>query len=401
MSTSWNKALRVRPRRGCRLTLRRAWLPAGAAMMALSGLAAAPATASPAGRAGRTISTSTLARLRAAIRQAEAIPRFTAPTAPVNASKARGKSFVTIPLNSEIPVCAGITSVMEQLGKKLGVKVVNFANNGSPVVWAQGVEEAVHNHLNGIALVCSLDPAAVTAQLKAAHAAHIPVMAGQLVNVGQPIPPLTTAAVGQVFDQAARVLVDDAIVNHGGHPFNALYVSSPDAYSNAEMYASARSELSRQCGPACKLTTVSVPISQWATAMQSTVASALLANRNITTVFMPYDGAVPLALPAFTSSKRPGLKVYTYGTSANVVKLILTTHGLIAADYGIAAIWPAYTDMDQMLRLMTGQRPMPPSVDVTPGRLFVASNAKQFAARNAGAGTAFIKGYEKAWGLKG
>ena len=110
-----------------------------------------------------------------------------------------------------------------------------------------------------------------------------------------------------------------------------------------------------------------------------------------------YDGMVPGLVAAAQNSHRSGLHIYTYGASSGVVKLIQSTHGLVAADIGASTPWTAYTQMDQILRLLSGHKAVPASKEYPPLRLWDPSNVSQFFTSKS-YGSAYPGDYLKLWG---
>ncbi len=107
---------------------------------------------------------------------------------------------------------------------------------------------------------------------------------------------------------------------------------------------------------------VNVPIQDWATQTQSDVSSALQAHPDINAVLVAFDGMTTFVDPAVEAAHKSSLKVYTWGGSASVEKVMLQKNSLIAADPAPDETWDAYEAMDQVIRLLDHQAPAPGSV---------------------------------------
>src|SRR5579885_1739361 len=81
-----------------------------------------------------------VAYARAQIAKYRAVPKFVAPAPPFNARKAMaGKTIVSIPVSSEIPITAILESTMASVAKKLGFRFVHWQNQGKSDQWVQGM----------------------------------------------------------------------------------------------------------------------------------------------------------------------------------------------------------------------------------------------------------------------
>ncbi|MBX5467220.1 MAG: hypothetical protein K6U14_06965 [Firmicutes bacterium] len=364
-----------------------------AAPHAAAGPSAAPATSALA------VSPARLARLRELVSQAQSVPPFVPPGPPVNAALAKGDRVVVFPSSSEISYCADEANDLVALGKTLGISVTNFTTTGQPTQWVQGALQAIATHANAFAMTCGIPPSALTPQLNLAQQDHVATILDQLYDPSLPVPKDVTAATGIPLYQAERLIVDDAIVQNGGRPFHALILTADDLISGPGAAKAAEQELKAQCGQACPYTVLNVPVADWTTRMQSDVSAALTADPKITAIIALFDGMVPDTVPAAEAAHRPGLHIYTYGAGAGVVKLIETTHGLVAANIGASSEWAAYVLMDELLRVLTHSAPAPATRDYPPLRMWTPSNVSQYFAPNGGYGTQYITGFDRLWGV--
>ncbi|MBX5465916.1 MAG: hypothetical protein K6U14_00265 [Firmicutes bacterium] len=358
----------------------------------------APAAPSAAAQPAAAVSPATLAHLQALVAQAEATPTFVPPGPPVDAAKARGDKVEIIPGNSEISYCADEANDLVKLGQSLGIPTSNYATTGRPSQWVQGVLQGFATHVNAIDLSCGITPAALGPQLQVAKQNHVATILAEWYLPNQPVPSAVTGATGTFQDQAEQLLVDDAIVQNHGKPFHALILTADDAIAGPGAAEAALQEFQKRCGQACPAQIINIPLSEWGTRIQSTVSSALTADPKVTAIIAVFDGMVPGALPAMEAAHRPGLKIYSYGAGAGVVRLIQTTHGMVAADIGPSANWAAYALMDEDLRVMTGQKPLPPNKEYPALRMWTPANVSQYFTPD-GYGTSYITGYDKLWGI--
>lgn len=392
----------------------RAVICAAGATVALAAVASAGANAAvgsgaraqrtPARVTAQTISQSTLAKLKAAVIQAEAVPSYTTPGPAVKASVVKGKSMVVFPINSEIDACQTQAEDFKALGQQLGAHVTLISNSGQPSQWESAVEDAVGAHDAAVAMLCGVIPGAIGPQLTAAQRAGIAVVDGNYNDTTN-----YTGLGGETAVQTTEGMTDDvadALLNLDGKPLHALVVNSDSIIQGPAAQSAIASAIKTDCAGQCSITaTVTVPIQNWATAIQSDVASALVANPTTNAVFIPFDGMTQFADPAIEGSKIKGLKVYTWGGGRSVEKLMESAGSVIAADPGPDEQWDAYEAMDQVIRLIGHHKAATVTAEVDPNRFWVSSNVKAFFGPggtygNAGyGGDAFVKGFDTLWGV--
>jgi ribose transport system substrate-binding protein len=350
------------------------------------------------------ISASKLASLKAVVAKAEQVPTWHAPGPPVSAAAMKGASIMAIPINSEIGHCKSAADDIATIGKQLGAHVTVFSNSGEPSQWETGIEDATAAHDSAIVMLCGIIPGAVAPQLQAAEKAGIKVVDDEYdetSNYEYLDAESAIDTVGGMVDD-----VDEALINSGGKALHALVVSTNSIVMGPAARAAIVRQMDSLCPSSCSVvSTVLVPIEDWATDVESDVASALVAHPDINVVIITFDGMVQFALPALEHLDRPGLKIYTWGASASVEKLMSEPGSLIAADPGSDPDWSAYAAMDQVVRLLDHKPPVPVAKEANPNRFWVPSNVSAFFGpgytySNRGyGGLTFENDYRHLWGL--
>ncbi len=367
----------------------------------------APASSAAGSTAGApVVSAAKLAQLKAIVTQAEQVPQFT-PTGPAfNAAAAKGSKLLVMPSNTGIAYCADIASGVASLGKQMGISVTNIATSGTVSQWTSGALQGVTTGANAEGLICGIPPAVVAPQLQVAKQHNIAVVFDQSYDLGAPasylkseLAPTGVYQTGVPESQAMRVLVDQSIVDNGGKPFDTLIMTSSDIFIEPGILAATEEELKTQCGSACGYTVRNIPIADWATRTQSTVASALAADPNIKSVMVLFAGmTVTGGLAAVEAAHRPGLHIYEWGAGNGDMQQILPAHGIVSGDIGCGSDWTYYNLTDQMLRLVTHHPAIPPTTEACKTRLFTPANVGQYFT-NGGFGTSYVTGYKKQWEL--
>jgi ribose transport system substrate-binding protein len=341
--------------------------------------------------------------LAAKVKQAEAVPKFTPPGPPVNAKVLKGTSLVVFPINSEIDACQTQAEDFSLLGKQLGANVTLVSNSGQPSQWQTAVQDAVGTHAKAVAMLCGVIPGAIGPQLTAAKNAGVVVVDGNYND--------TTNYAGLDGETAVQTTtslqndVDAALLDLKGHPLHAIFLNSDSVIQGPAASQAVHAEVDRVCKSSCSVTDVTIPIQNWATAIQSNLSSALVSHPNTNAVIIAFDGMTQFALPAIESSHIVGLKIYTWGGGRSVERLMQQSNPIVVADPGPDEQWDAYEAMDQVIRLVGHHPAAPVDKEVDPDRFWVPANVKSFFGPggnygNGGfGGDAFKNGFDKLWGI--
>jgi len=331
---------------------------------------------------------------------------------PFDASKAKGKVIFDIPISSSIPFIQTIDQAQSQAAKVAGVTIKYFPNQGSVSDWVKGMNEAIAQKVDLIILDAAPNPAQLQPQLMAAKKAGIPVIATHM-PLGSEFPPGTlpptnlanvTATVPGPYPLVTRLEADYAVANTPGAKVHALIVTSDDVASGKGIVDMTQAEFKNLCPQTCSTTVVNVPLSDWATKIQSSVQEALLRDPSINWVIPIYDSMSQFAVPGIRAAgKTNSVRIATFNGTPFVLKMI-ADHNVVAMDAGEDLSWLGWAFMDQALRILSGAGPVPYTTSPTPVRIWDTSNIAQAGsppAATKGYGNAYIPGFEKLWGVKG
>jgi ribose transport system substrate-binding protein len=363
---------------------------------------AAASLARPTARAGTVKTHATaadIAYVKAQIAKAKAIPGFTPPGPKFDAKKTAGKSVFNIPISSAIPFVLTIDQAMQKVAKQIGIKFTEFPTQGQPSQWVQGINQAIAQKVNLIDLQAAPNPYFLQPQLKQAKAAHIPVTVTHLFDIHQPFPPNVTALVPIDFTTAARWEADWAIMKTNGHA-DVFIIKSAEVVPSNTIVAAMQDEFKKHCGTACKTKVVNVPVTDWATKIQSETQSALTADPGVNYVIPIYDSMSQFAAPGITAAGKAGkVHIATFNGTPFVMKM-LQTGNIVDFEVGENLDWIGYGNMDQDMRVLLGMKPV--KTEHLALRAFTKDNINQAGTPprvNVGYGTAYLKGYRALWGL--
>lgn len=341
-----------------------------------------------------------VAYAKAQIAKYRAVPQFQPPGPAFDARKAAaGKTLLSIPASSSIPFVQTIESGMKQISGQVGMKFIDWPNQGKPVQWVQGMDQAIDRKASVINLLAGINPSALGPQIAQAKKAGTPVIASHLYDVNQPA---TNGAdsVSIYYEQAGRLLADWVIAQTGGKA-DVLAVTINEVVSTKPMMTGINDEFAKHCGGSCKVTSVNSTIADVATRIQPEVQSALVKDPNIDYVIALYDSAeAPFAVAGIRQAGKSGkVKVVTFNGTPSVLKLVQS--GAVEMDVGESLNWISYGVMDQVMRLAGG---MPPVKDPKlPIRIFDKSNVDETGnppTDNKGYGNSYVEGYMKLWGMQ-
>lgn len=371
-----------------RAALRRgALLVASALALAMPGLAAADA------------SSDGIAHAKAQIDKHRAKPVFVAPGASFDAKKcASGKKMLSIPNSSANPFLKGIIKREIEVGKQLGLTVQEWQNQGQPSQWAQGVEFAVRNKFDIVNLISGVDPKTLEPQIRAAKAAGVKTMTSHFYDPSQPQNPLVAASLPVGFNAIGKLLADWAILRSNGNA-QIVVIKSSEVPPTEPLMRGLRDELAAHC-PKCKIVNeVNVGVTEWATKIQPSLQSALLANPNVNWVIPIYDSMSQFVVPAIQITGRKGkVKVATFNGTPFVLDYV--RNGDVDMNIGESLDWIAHATIDGYLRSLCGL-PVPKDIGV-PFYIFDAGNVKDAgvpAQFDQGYGSDYVAGFRKLWGL--
>jgi ribose transport system substrate-binding protein len=369
------------------------------AVLAVSFTAASQSRSTPTRAVKAHATAADLSYVAAQIAKAKAIPKFIPPGPAFDAKKAAGKTVFDIPISSAIPFVNTIDQAMQSVAKKIGVKFIEFPTQGQPSQWVTGINQAIAQKVDLIDLQAAPNPYFLQPQLKAAKKAGIPVTVTHLFDIHQAFPPNVTALVPIDFTTAARWEADWAILQTKGHA-DVFIIKSAEVVPSNTIVAAMQDEFAKHCGTACKTKVVNVPVTDWATKIQSEVQSALTADPGVNYVIPIYDSMSQFAAPGITAAGKTGkVHIATFNGTPFVMKM-LETGNIVDFEVGENLDWIGYGNMDQDMRILAGLKPV--KTEHLALRAFTKDNIKQAGsppAVNVGYGSAYLKGYAKLWGL--
>jgi ribose transport system substrate-binding protein len=326
------------------------------------------------------------------------IPDFVAPGEPFDAKSCMaGKKIFTIPASSSIPFIKTISNHKTKIAEQLGFEHMEWENQGNPTQYIQGMEFASNNGFSLVSLLAGADPRFFEPQVMQTQAKGVKVVTSHLTGLEQDPPAGVDAAVAIDYRKAGELMADWTIAQTGGKT-NALVLVSNEALSTDSIVSGLKDAFETRC-PDCKYEIVNVPIVEWATKIQPTVAGALQANADLNYIIPIYDSMSSFVTPAIAIAGRTEqVKVATFNGTPFVLDLIRA--GDVEMNIGENLDWIAHAMLDAEMRLLCGKEAIRDSK--VPLRIFTADNISEVgepADAAKGYGDAYVEGYRKLWQL--
>jgi ribose transport system substrate-binding protein len=341
------------------------------AMAACSSAGSGPsAAAAPAAQAGGA----KVAAAQALLNKYLAVPSFKAPGPAFDAKSAKGKKVLMISLTDQVAYNVYIEQAIKSALQAAGVQAKGFTNDGSVSEWTHGMQTAVSDKDNAVALI-GIDPGQIAPQITAAQNAGLKVVDGQYTDVNSPYPaPFTHMPSVSSQDVLDGELEGASAIVHRNGAAHVLAVESTDSPDSTTMVAGMRKIFAADC-KACTLSVVNVPIAEWATQGQSIVQSALTAHPTTNFVIPTFDAMIPtFVAAAITAGGNSGsIEIATADGSPAVLKM-LEQKNMVVTDVGVGYQWVGWMYADQLLRAMSGQPEAAQASEIPPVRVFTAAN---------------------------
>lgn len=380
-----------------RIARGRGWLltctVAGAAILLAACGSSSSTTSSSAGSVTSSAAGgANVSKAKAVAAQAANPQSFVAPGPAFKAASAKGKVMYDIPASSTIPFVASVVANEQAIAKQYGVKYVAVNNSGTPSAWAAGVRQAINAHADLIDLN-EMEPAEVGASvIQAAEKAGIKVI-GSIIYPDNTKPPLGLWGVStQPYAEQSTIMAANVVAESGGSA-STLFEGETLEPSSPLLANSFKSEYLSLC-PQCKITSISMPFTDWATKLEGATETALNQNPGVNWVVPVYDSMMQFAGPGIEAAGRAAkVKVASQDGTPFVVKQIATGNpSYMISTVAIPGERMAYATMDLAFRALAGQSPTATS-KVAPINLTKPNAVSGLAAYTKD----YIAGYEKLW----
>lgn len=345
--------------------------------------AAVAATTTACGSSGGSSGTPSQGAKGAATSLAYANGQLAKYAAPVNvvpsgasfdASKLAGKTVWEIDLISTVPAIESVHGDITKAFAAAHVKVQQCDGQGTPVGWNACMQKAIAQKPAAMVLL-SISPDTVSASLRAARAAKIPVFLDASFDSSAPLYPLATAQTSYDYTLGARLAADWIIAKSRASAHVLVIDTSDLSLKQAVTQDGYVHEFATHC-PSCKVTVGAVSsIASWATDVTPLVVSELTRDPSINYIVAEYDAQAHYVAPALAQlGLSTKVKIAAYNADLEQMQAMASGSQPIGVDVGSDQDSIAWAIADQALRVMAGH-PAGPKEN-TGTRVFTQSNAK-------------------------
>lgn len=341
-----------------------------------------------------------VAKLRASLNRARGKPAFTPPGPAFDASSVRGKHLFYLAITFNVSIVQTLYSGVKEAAAAVGMKTTVFDAQGRPDLYLAGMQQAIAQKADLI-LIESIQLSLLQEPLRKAKEAGIKtVLINEMLETGKGIVPPD----GQVaFDYAGGSRLDAQwiVADAAGKDVNLVIFRAP-SLRHKQQEAAIRKVLKEDCKQGCKIRTIEVAFADFATRLPELTRTAMTRDPTVNYMLPVIDGMCLNIVPALAQAGAANkVKIATYNGTPSVLKL-LKQHDVVSCDVGGANTWEGWLDVDQSLRILTGNKPVA-GESRPPNRLFDAANIGELNLRGREElwyDTAAAKqGFKKLWGV--
>ena len=340
-----------------------------------------------------------LDKAQALIDQYSKLPEFAAPGPAFDAQACMAdKKVFVLPLTNANPFCTAISNGFNIAADTLGVELRDWETQMDPAGWIQGISTAVAEGYDLIDLSCGLPPELVQPQVLEAQAAGVKVTATHNWDATtQGAPDWMDGAANTDYVTMGRIMAAWAMVQTGGK-VNAVVLGPDEITPTAPLRDAILGYFEENC-PDCKTTYINTPVTEWATKIQPSVQSALLADPDVNYVMPVYDSMSQFVVPAIQIAGSDA-KIVSYNGTPFVLDM-MRDGDIVEMIVGESLGWVGFAGLDANMRVLCGEG----QVDTlnTPAYIFTDENVESAgipATYNDGYGDSHIAGFKKLWGLE-
>lgn len=355
-----------------------------------SGSSATTAAGSGSGSAG-------VAQATALINKYLGNPSFDSPGPAVNAAALKGKTIFSIPASSSVAFVNTVDQVMGQYAKDLGINYTDYPNQQQQSQWVQGMNQAISSKVNAIDLLAGIPPDLLAPQIQQAKAAGIPTVDTNERDASQPTQPYVAAYAFAPFNLAGQLMAAWAVQQTQGKADVLVVTSNADTSSQA-VQDGVNTEMQKACS-SCKVSSVNVNPTEWATKLQTTVEGKLSSDPGINYILPVFDSMAQFIAPGIVAAGKSGqVHVASFNGTPAILDMI-RTGDVVTMDVGENTSDVAAAGLDQLMRIMLK---MPAGNEKINVRVLDKNNVQDAgvpAQSGKGYGNAFLQGYAQTWGV--
>lgn len=342
--------------------------------------AAATTTAAAAGGGGAAA----VAQAKARIDAARAMPTFTAPGPPIDASGVAGKKLFYHAITFNVEIVQNLFNGVKEAAEAVGMTATSFDAAGDPSLYVAGFEQAINQGYDCV-LLESIQNSLVAEPMRRALEKGIKVvMINEVMETGPGIPQ-PDARVAFDYVGGAELNADWIIVDSEGKDIN-LVVFHAESIRHRDMAAAVKSRIESSCQGSCKVRLEQVNFADFSTRLPSLTQTLLTSDPTINYMLPVIDGMSLNIVPGIRQAGAADrVKLVSYNGTPSVLEF-LERGEVVTSVVGGPHAWQGWLDVDQAIRVLL-DAPVTDGEVKPPNRLFDKVNI----------GELDVKGSEAAW----
>ena len=264
------------------------------------------------------------------------------------------------------PICGLFYQLAQPPAEALGMELTRIDTGLSADTVATAFDTVVSGGYDGV-FVPAIPTQLWESGLDALAEAGIPVATSGVVG-GDPAK-IGVRQVSEIQAKTAGELLAAYVVAENGDDTNAVVYQTPELQFTSVIWDAFEGKMKELCG-GCSVRTADVPAATFGTRSPSVIVDDLQAHPDTKTVVFAIAeqaGGLPAALDT------AGLDVETIGNSPDPAALEQIQSGDMAAGLGLDLPVVAWTVVDSLARLTTGQEPAPGAVADQPPMQFLTA----------------------------
>ena len=341
--------------------------------------------------------------IEAKLAAARAVPEFVPPGPAFDASSAAGKSMFYLAITFNVEIVQNLYRGVQEAAAAAGCTTDVFDAKGQPPLYVQGFEQAINRGFDCI-LLESIQTSLVAEPMRRAQAAGIPVI--NINEVAEEGPNIPWPDGLTAFDYVGGALLDAdwILADSSGKDINVV-IFHAGGPRHQQMADAQRQRIESMCIGGCKVTEEIVRFADFATRLPSLAQTAVNRDPSVNYMIPVIDGMTLNIIPGLEAAgAQERVKIATYNGTPSVLQLMKDNH-VVYADPGGPHVWEGWVDVDQALRVLTGNDPVPSTTEESkpPNRLFDRTNIDELdlsGPEEVWYNTAAAKeGFKQLWGI--
>jgi ABC-type sugar transport system substrate-binding protein len=336
-----------------------------------------------------------MSQAQSIVTKASANAKYNVPSAPIDISKLKGKTIYYVAATMEAPLEVAIFNGIKAAAAAAGLEAKSFDGQGNPVMFGQGVAQAIAAHAGGI-ILSGIDPKSIPTSMKSLISSHIPYI--DSIN-GGPSEPLYTGDFAHVaidFEHDGEVMAAYALLKTNCH-LNAVVLNVSLFPILSEQRDGIQKIVTSLCPKDCSLKTVEFSnFAQIAAVLPGQTASIIRSNPSAQYLFAESDLISQYMLVGI--KQVPGTNVKLISHDGVLSELDAMRSGdVLQADMSLPPNeYIGWAMTDEMARAMLG---VASADDTLPTQLYTKDNLPSSDSALFPGFTGYQQAFEHTWGI--